>query len=140
LVAATVDLGKIIIGQLTPLLLYLTAELLPITLNAIPIHHNAPFRWFITHAGALVKRLNCFGVPCSDSLDGDFENLALIALFCGRWLGAAWALFRRIARLHRGNRFAHSVRGGVLCALCLHLRNGLVHPIGWWMLGVRRGL
>src|SRR5262245_2271222 len=42
LLAVAVDLGDIVIGKLAPLLLHLTAELLPAAFDAIPIHVKSP--------------------------------------------------------------------------------------------------
>src|SRR5215510_3029724 len=42
LLAVAVDLGDIVIGELAPLLLHLTAELLPAAFDAIPIHVKPP--------------------------------------------------------------------------------------------------
>src|SRR5262245_11228195 len=42
LIVVAIDLGDIIIGKLAPLLLHLTAELLPAAFDAIPIHVKPP--------------------------------------------------------------------------------------------------
>src|SRR5262249_31547600 len=42
LIAATVDLGKVIIGQLTPLLLDLAFHFLPVPFDSVPVHLSSP--------------------------------------------------------------------------------------------------
>src|SRR4051812_47260631 len=37
--------AKVIVGELAPLLLNLTFDLLPVTFHAIPVHERSPLRW-----------------------------------------------------------------------------------------------
>src|SRR5271168_4387090 len=42
LIALAIDLGKIVVGELAPLLLDLSFSLLPISFHAVPIHRYSP--------------------------------------------------------------------------------------------------
>src|SRR5215470_2547542 len=41
LLAAPIDLGNVIVGELAPLLLHLARHLLPVALDAVPIHRGS---------------------------------------------------------------------------------------------------
>src|SRR5262245_26114053 len=83
LFAIAVDLVEVVVGVLTPLLLHLTAELLPAAFDTIPVHVKSPVL-LLSHA--------LFTEGCFQRLRGTAgRECFCLAVFATAWLAAVFS-------------------------------------------------